>query len=83
MKPEDVTAKSIVSLDDDGIANAPEIAESNIIEELCLSQQTKVEEEENDDDSESSIEKSFKQNQEKPSRSKVGSALDVLKDATL
>ena len=44
--PEDVTAESIVSLYDDVIATAPEIAESDITEELCFSQQTEVEEEE-------------------------------------
>ena len=36
--PKDVTAESIVILDDDVIATAPEIAESDIIEELCLKQ---------------------------------------------
>ena len=40
MEPEDVTADSIVSFDDDVIATAPELAESDIIERLCLSQQT-------------------------------------------
>ena len=46
MVPEDVTAESIVSLDGDIIASASEIPESDIIDELCLSQQTEVEEEE-------------------------------------
>ena len=41
MVPEDVTAESIVSLDD-LIATAPEIAENDFIAELCLSQQTEV-----------------------------------------
>ena len=44
--PEDVTADSIVSLDDDAIATAPEIVESDIIEKLCIYQQTEVEAEE-------------------------------------
>ena len=44
--PEDVSAESIVSLDDDVIATAPEIAESDIIEKFCIYQQTEVEEEE-------------------------------------
>ena len=83
MNPEDVTVESIVSLDDYVIATASEIAESNIIEELCLSQQTEVEKEENDNDDENSIEESFCQSKEKPSRSKVESAFEVLKDATL
>ena len=48
MVPEDVTAERKVSLDDDVIAIALKIAEINIIEELCLSQQTEVEEEEDD-----------------------------------
>ena len=83
MVPEDVTAESIVSVDDDVIATIPEIAESDILKELCLCQQTEVEEEENNDDDENSIEESFDQSQEKPSRLKVESALDVLKDAAL
>ena len=44
--PENVTAESVVSLNDDGTATAPEIAGRDIIEELCFSQQTEVEEEE-------------------------------------
>ena len=74
MVPEDVTVESIVSLDDDVIATAPEIAESDIEE---------IEEEEYDDDDKNSIEESFDQSQEKPSRSKVESVRDVLKDAAL
>ena len=50
MVPEDVTAESIVSLDDDVIATAPEIAESGITEELYFSQQIVAEEAENDGD---------------------------------
>ena len=42
MMPEDVTSESIVSSDDDVIATAPEIAESDIIEELCISQKQKL-----------------------------------------
>ena len=83
MVPEDVTAESIVSLDDDVIAIAPEIAESDIVEELRTSQQPEVEEEENDDDDENSIDESFDQGREKPSRSEVESSLDVLKDTAL
>ena len=81
MVPEDVTTDSIVSLDDDVIATTPEIAENDIIRELCLSQQTEVEEEENDNVDENSSEELFDQSLEKPLRSKVESALDVLKDA--
>ena len=77
---EDVTAESIVSLDDDVIATA-EIDEKNIIEELCFSQQREVGEE-NDDDDKNLIEELFDQSREKPSRSKVEYALDVLKEAT-
>ena len=68
---EDVTAERIVSLDNGVIKSAPYIAVSNIIEELGLSQQTEVEEEENSDDYKNSIEYSFYQRKEKPSRSKV------------
>ena len=80
MVREDVTAESIVSLDDDVIATA-EIDESDIIEELCFSQQTEVGKENNDDDK-NLIEELFDQSREKPSRSKVESALDVLKEPT-
>ena len=68
--PEDFTAERIVSLGDDVIASAPDIPESEIIE-LCLSQQTEVEEEENNDDNKNSIVGSFYQRKGKPSRSKV------------
>ena len=68
---EDVTSERVVSLDNCVIKSAPYIAVSNIIEELGLSQQTEVEEEENSDDYENSIEYSFYQRKEKPSRSKV------------
>ena len=83
MLSEDVTAESIVNLDDNVIATAPEIAQSDIMQELCLSQQTEIEEEENDYDDESSIEESLDQSQEKSSRSKVESALHVLSNAAL
>ena len=62
---EDVTAESIASLDDDVTATLPEIAESDITEELCFSHQTEVEEEENDHDDKNSIEESFDQSGEK------------------
>ena len=68
--PEDVTVERIVSLGDNVIAGAPDIAEREIIE-LCLSQQTEVEEEENNDDDKNSIVGSFYQRKGKPSRSKV------------
>ena len=68
MVPEDVTAESIVSLDGDIIASASEIPESDIIDELCLCQQTEVEEEEYDDDNENQIEESFDQSRKKASR---------------
>ena len=55
MVPENVTAESIVSLDSDVIASAPEIGQSEVIDELYFSLQTEVEEEENDDDDENSI----------------------------
>ena len=80
--PEDVTAESIVSLDY-VITSAPEIAESDIIEELCLSQLAEAEENENDEEDENSIEERFAQSQEKPTRSKAESALDFLKDPVL
>ena len=68
MVPEDVAAESIISLDGDVIASASEIPESDVIDELFLSQQTEVEEEEYDDDSENQIEESFDQSRKKPSR---------------
>ena len=80
--PEDVTAESIVSLDD-VITSPPEIAERDIIEELCLSQLTEVEENENDEEDENSVEERFDQSQEKPTRSKAESPLDFLKDTAL
>ena len=79
---EDVTAESIVSLDY-VTTNAPEIPESDILEELCLSQLTEVEENENDEEDENSIEKRFDQSQEKPTRLKAESVLDFLKDPAL
>ena len=79
MVPEDVTAESIISLDGDVIGSASEIPESDVIDELFLSQQTEVKEEEYDDDSENQIEESFDQSRKKPSRWKFESALDVLK----
>ena len=79
MVPEDFTAENIVSLDGDIIASALEIGQNDVIDELCLSQQTEVEEEENDDDDKNSIKELLNQSQEKSSRSKIESALDVLK----
>ena len=83
MLPEDVTAESIVSLDDDVIVITPEITERDIIEDLSTSQQPEIEEEENDDKDENPIDESFDQSQAKPSRSEVESALNVFKDAAL
>ena len=80
--PEDVTAESIVSLDD-VITSPPEIAERDIIEELCLSQLTEVEENENDEEDENSVEERFDQSQEKPTRSKAECPLGFLKDTAL
>ena len=77
---DDVTATALVSLDDDIIATAPEISESDIIEELS-DRQEQGEEEENDD--EISIEEIFDPVVEKPSRSANELALDDLKDATM
>lgn len=64
----------------------PEDVSAEIIitlEEVCLSQQTEVEEKKNDDDDKNSIVESFNQSHEKPPRSKVEPASDVLKNATL
>ena len=77
---DDVTATALVSLDDDVIATAPEISEGDIIEEL-RDRQEQGEEEENDD--EISIEEIFDPVVEKPWRSAIESALDVLKDAAV
>ena len=67
MVPKDVSQKSIVSLGNHVIATTLEITESNIIEQLCLSQQAELEEDENDNDLENSIEELFDHSQEKPS----------------
>ena len=67
MVPKDVSQKSIVSLGNHVIATTLEITESNIIEQLRLSQQAELEEDENDNDLENSIEELFDQSQEKPS----------------
>ena len=80
MVPDDVTATSLVSLDDDVIATATEISEGDIIEEL-RDRQEQGEEEENYD--EMSIEETFDPVMEKPSRSAIESALDGLKDANM
>ena len=71
MAPKNVTGGSIISFDDNAIATASQIAESNIIERLCFSQQTEVEKEENKDGDKNSIEELFDQSQEKTSRSKL------------
>ena len=42
MVPEDVTSESVVSSDEDVIATALEIAESNIMDELFISQKQKL-----------------------------------------
>ena len=60
----------------------PEDVSAEIIitlEEVCLSQQTEVEEKKNDGDDKNSIVESFNQSHEKPPRSKVEPASDVLK----
>ena len=80
MVPDDVTVTSLVSLDDDVIAAAPEISEADIKEEL-RDRQEQGEEKENDD--EISIEEIFDPVVEKPSRSAMESALDDLKDAAV
>ena len=80
MVPDDVTATALMSLDDDVTATAPEISEADVIEELRACQQP-GEGEESDD--EISIEEIFDLVVEKPSRSAIESALDVLKYATM
>ena len=80
MVPDDVTATTLVSLDDDAIATAPEIFEGDIIEEL-RDRQEQGGVEENDD--EISIEEIFDPVVEKPSILAIESALDDLKDATM
>lgn len=71
MVPDDVTVITLVSLDDDIIATAPEISKAVIVKEFRNGQEND-EEEESDDDA--SIKKIFVPVVEKPSRSEIESA---------
>lgn len=74
--PNNVTATEFVSLDDDVIVTAPEISEADIVEEIKGDQGKDGEEE---SDHEVSVEEVL----EKPSRSDIETALDVLKDTAM
>jgi len=81
MVPDNVTATTLVSLDDEVITTAPEISDNDIIEEIRDHQQQGDDEESDDDDP--SIEEIIDPVVEKPSRSAIESAIDALKDAAM
>ena len=81
MVPDNVTATTLVSLDDEVITTAPEISDDDIIEEIRDHQQQGDDEESDDDDT--SIEETIDPVVEKPSRSAIESAIDALKDAAM
>ena len=65
MVSDDVTATTLVSVDDDVIETAPEISEADIVEEIRSGKENDGEEESDD---EVSIEEVFDPVVEKPSR---------------
>jgi len=79
MVPNDVTATALVSLDDDVTATAPEMNEDDIVSRL--KNQEKEEEESGDEEIQGG--EMFDPVAEKPSRSAIESALEVLKDAAM
>jgi len=79
MVPNDVTATALVSLDDDVIATAPEMNEDDIVSRL----KNQENEEEESGDEEIQGGEMFDPVAEKPSRSAIESALEVLKDAAM
>ena len=81
MVPDNVTATSLVSLDDEVITTAPEISDNDIIEEIRDHQRQGDDEESDEDDP--SIEEIIDPLVEKPSRSAIESAIDALKDAAM
>jgi len=81
MVPDNATATTLVSLDDEVITTAPEISDNDVIEEIRDHQQQGDDEESDDDDP--SIEEIIDPVVEKPSRSAIESAIDALKDAAM
>ncbi|XP_063598620.1 tigger transposable element-derived protein 6-like [Penaeus indicus] len=75
----DVTATALVSLDDDVIATAPEMNEDDLVSRL--KKQENEEEESGDEEIQGG--EMFVPVAEKPSRSAIESALEVLKDAAM
>ncbi|XP_037779428.1 tigger transposable element-derived protein 4-like [Penaeus monodon] len=79
MVPNDVTATALASLDDDVIATAPEMNEDDIVSRL----KNQENEEEESGDEEIQGGEMFDPVAEKPSRSALESALEILKDAAM
>ncbi|XP_063598706.1 tigger transposable element-derived protein 6-like [Penaeus indicus] len=79
MVPNDVTATALLSLDDDDSAKAPEMNEDDIVSRL----KNQENEEEESGDEEIQGGEMFDPVAEKPSRSAIESALEVLKDAAM
>ena len=78
MVPEDISAESIVDVDNDVIATAPVITDDDILEQLQKDHSPESDEEDGCDDESLNDEVP-----ERPSRSQVESALGVLKNASL
>ena len=78
MVPEDISAESIVDVGNDVIATAPVITDDDILEQFQKDQSPETDEEDGCDDESLNDEVP-----ERPSRSEVESALDVLKNASL
>ena len=78
MVPEDISAESIVDVDNDVIATAPVITDDDILEQFQKDHSSESDEEDGCDDESLNDEVP-----ERPSRSEVESALDVLKNAAL
>ena len=78
MVPEDISAESIVDVDNDVIATAPVITDDDILEQFQKDHSPESDEEDGCDDESLNDEVP-----ERPSRSEVESARDVLKNASL
>ena len=78
MVPEDISAESMVDIDNDVIATAPVITDDDILEQFQKDHSPEFDEEDGCDDESLNDEVP-----ERPSRSEVESALGVLKNASL
>ena len=78
MVPEDISAESIVDVDNGVIATTPVITDDDILEQFQKDHSPESDEEDGCDDESLNDEVP-----ERPSRSEVESALDVLKNASL